>query len=172
MSKTPPLLPAELMRRTLRTAHFDGLSILVLSGLFALVSASAQDKLGTVVGLMVAGAGAIELHGAGLVRHGEFKGMKWLVLSQLYLLATILGFVRYKLGHVDLGFLRQAFSYMSTDQKQQLLQPGFTEDESLGAMYSALYYLIALLTIPYQGGMALYYLRRRRAVAAALAQGR
>ena len=47
--------------------------------------------------------------------------------------------------------------------------PGINEDEYLKSMYLMCYYLIALITIPYQGGMALYYLRRRRPIAAALA---
>lgn len=172
MTKTPPLLPAELLRRTLRTARFDGTSLLILSGLFAIASASGRDGIGMVVGLLVAGAGALELHGAGLLAGGERRGISWLVFSQLYLLATILGFVAFKLEHVDLEFWHQFWSYMSADQQQQLLQlqPGFTEDQVLTGMYVRIYYLIAFLTVLYQGGMAIYYLRRRRAAAAALAE--
>jgi len=171
MSKKPPLLPSELLRRTLRTARFDGGSVLFLSGLFALASASGQDGVGTVVGLLAAGAGAIELHGSQLVQMGDLRGMRWLVLSQLCLLVTVLGYVAWKLDHVDLSLWRMIWTHLGADQKQQqLAAAGLSEEDYLQAMYATCYHLIALLTIPYQGGMAIYYLRRRAAVTAALAE--
>ena len=87
--KAPPLLPEETLIRVLRVARLDGLSVLVISGVFALVSALAGDGLGAVVGLLVAGAGAVELHGATLLEHGEPRGIDWLTGSQGFLLATI-----------------------------------------------------------------------------------
>ena len=42
----PPLLPAETLRRVLRVAKMNGSSVLVISGLFALVSAAGHDLTG------------------------------------------------------------------------------------------------------------------------------
>jgi hypothetical protein len=172
MSKKPPLLPTEALRRTLRTARFDGGSVLFLSGLFALAAASGQDGPGTIIGLIAAGAGAVELHGSQLVQNGDLRGMRWLIASQLYLLAAILGYTAWKLQHVDLSLWRIVWEHLGADQKrQQLAAAGLSEEDYLQAMYSTCYHLVALLTIPYQGGMALYYLRRRQPVTAALSQG-
>ena len=55
----PPLLPSETFRRVLRVARFDGLSVLGVSGAFALISAASQDVSGAMIGLLVAAAGAI-----------------------------------------------------------------------------------------------------------------
>ena len=54
----PPLLPAETLVRVLRLAKFDGLSVLLIAGVFALLAATAGDFSGALVGLLAAGAGA------------------------------------------------------------------------------------------------------------------
>ena len=51
MARKPPLLPAETLRRVVRTAKFDGTGILVISGAFALASASVHDVTGAEVAL-------------------------------------------------------------------------------------------------------------------------
>jgi hypothetical protein len=169
MSKKPPLLPSEALRRTQRVARFDGTSVLVLSGLFAIASAASQDKAGTIIGLLVAGAGAIELHGFSLLQTGNVKGMKWLVFSQLCLLVMILGYAEFKLQHVDMSVLHQLWSTLNADDRQQqLLLAGATEDEYLKGLYTTCYRLVIVLTVLFQGGMTLYYLRRRRPIAVAL----
>ena len=106
MARKPPLLPAETLRRVVRTAKFDGTGILVISGAFALASASVHDVTGAEVGLLVAAAGAMELHGAGLIRNGERRGTDWLVASQLFLLAIILGYVGWRLQRMDIAPMR------------------------------------------------------------------
>src|SRR5580700_100147 len=64
----PPKLVSEILRSVLRVARFDGVSVLVLAGFFALVSAASGDVSGAAFGLLIAAAGAIELHGMGLLR--------------------------------------------------------------------------------------------------------
>src|SRR5678816_1370684 len=86
----PPLLPEETLARVLRLARFDGMGALVLGGMFALFAAAARDFPFAAIGLLAAGAGAVELHGAALLRQGDRRGMQWLVASQPYLLLVIL----------------------------------------------------------------------------------
>ena len=62
----PPLLPSETLMRVLRLAKLDGMGVLLLGGLFALMAASGGEKPFAIIGLLAAGAGAIELHGAAL----------------------------------------------------------------------------------------------------------
>jgi hypothetical protein len=165
----PPLLPAEALRRVLRLARLDGLSVLSVAGAFALASAVAHDQGGTVIGLLVAGAGAVELHGASLLRHGDAQGTRWLVSSQLLLLVLILGYVALRLSHIDIDLIRPL---LTAEQRAVIAQRGLTVDDFLRTVYVAGYALVGIATLFYQGGMAVYYLCRRAAVAAALRDGR
>jgi hypothetical protein len=163
--RRPPLLPAEALRRVLRIARFDGMSVLFVAGAFALASAVMHDEKSTGVGLLLAGAGAIELHGVSLLGQGEKRGMRWLVCSQLVLMALLLGYVAARLSHVDIGLIKPL---LTAEQQQTIEQRGLTVDEFLRAVYVMGYAVIGVATVFYQGGMAIYYLCRRAAVAAAL----
>jgi hypothetical protein len=174
--KKPPPLPSEILRRVLRVARFDGISVLGFAGACALVSASMRDVSGAVVGLIVAGAGAIELHGAGLLRQGTFKGMRWLVSSQAYLMSAIMGYVALKLQNPDLALMHKFMAHYKEvagsdvmDQlNAQLQEQGMTLDQALVGFLTLVYLALAAATLLYQGGMIIYYMRRRDAVAAAL----
>ncbi|HTZ19408.1 MAG TPA: hypothetical protein VMC06_00890 [Opitutaceae bacterium] len=175
MSSKPPLLPAEIVARMLRVARFDGGSVLVLCGALAVASAWYGDFTGALVGVLIAGAGAFELHGAGLVKAGEPRGLNWLIASQLYLLAAILSYVGWRLLSYDPVAVRHLLEPMlrASDLQAQLAEAGATEADLLAmvrTLYFACFGLVALATLFYQGGMALYYHRRRAAVAAVLYQ--
>jgi hypothetical protein len=161
----PPLLPAEALRRTLRLARMDGISVLAIAGAFALISGAARDLGGAAVGLLVAAAGAAELHGVTLIRNGFGSGVRWLIGSQLYLMIVIFAYVGYRLGHIDIGPMR---ALLKDDQRAVIQQANLTEDEFLIAVYRIAYDAVALATLLYQGGMALYYRRRRAPILAAL----
>jgi hypothetical protein len=155
----------------LRVAHFDGGSVLVLCGALAIASAGYGDFTGAVIGALIAGAGAFELHGAGLIKAGEPRGLNWLIASQLYLLAAILGYVGWRLMSYDPAIVRHLLEPMlhASDLQAQLAEAGRTEADLLTmvrTIYYACFSLVAVGTLFYQGGMALYYHRRRAAVAA------
>lgn len=167
--KAPPLLPEEILRRLLRVARFDGFGVLALPGLFALLSAGSGDRTGAFIGLLIAAAGAIELHGADLLRAGESRGLRWLVTSQFYLLAAIAAYCLWRLTHVDLTFVRRAIETGATPQiREQIAAAGLTMDQYIAMTYHLGYRLLLLLTVGYQGTMIFYYLRRRAAVRRAL----
>ncbi len=158
-----------------RVAHFDGGSVLVLCGVLAIASAWYGDFTGAVIGVLIAGAGAFELHGAGLIKAGEPRGLNWLIASQLYLLGTILSYVGWRLTSYDPAAVRHLLEPMlhASDLQAQLAEAGATEADLLATvrtLYFGGFGLVALGTLFYQGGMALYYHRRRAAVAAALYQ--
>lgn len=161
----PPLLPEETFHRVVRVANFDGTSVLAVAGLLALLAASMGDYLGAATGLLVAAAGAIELHGVGLLRAGDGRGMNWLVASQPYLLAMIGGYCAYRLGSYDPALLRAA---MNDEMRATIAQAGYAEDGFLRTVHTLTYTVLALATLAYQGGMTIYYWRRRAAVVAAL----
>ena len=163
--KAPPLLPSEVVARVQRLARFDGLSVVLVASSLALVAAILGDYTGAGVGLLVAGAGAVELHGASLLTQRQARGMSWLVRSQLLLLNAILAYCALRLARPDLTPLRRV---VSDDMKEQLELIGWSVDAFLQLVYRLTYVCVALVTTLYQGGMALYYWGRSAAVAAAL----
>jgi hypothetical protein len=166
----PPLLPVVTLTRLLRLAKLDGTGVLALSGAFALASAAMGDRLSAVIGLLIAGAGAFELHGAGLLREREARGLRWLVASQIYLMIAVLAYVVLRLFSYDPAFINYA---LTADTRSNLLEIGYTEGDIAGLVrqiYCLIYAVIGFVTVLYQGGMALYYWRRKAAVAAAFAE--
>ena len=162
----PPLLPEEVLRRVLRVGRFHGMMVLIIAGGFGLLSAAAGDRVGAVIGLMIAGAGAIELHGAALLRGGFSQGVSWLIGSQFFLMAAMLGYCAFRLTHVVLPPVPPNLTEMVETATAQL---GMTQEEYLTFAYRLGFQVVAGMTILYQGCMALYYLRRRAAVTAAVA---
>jgi hypothetical protein len=172
-NQQPPLLAHETFVRVLRVARLDGLSVMWFAGFFALVAAANGDFRGAIVGVIIAAAGAIELHGAALLRHGAARGVNWLVGSQLYLMAAVIGYCAYQLAHPILPVLPSGSESFVTFFKPMIeltaQQLQMTTEEYLLMIYRLTFRLLALLTFFYQGGMAVYYLQRRDAVTRALA---
>ena len=167
MAKAPPLLPAEIRRRVLRVARFGGTLVLAIAGALAVVSAAAGDYLGAAIGVIISGAGVFELHGASLLKAGRAHGVNWLVGSQLYLLLSVLGYCVLRLSHLEIPTVPPELVSTIEISANQL---HMTSHEYLVMVYRFTFQLVALLTLFYQGGMALYYHRRRAAVTAALGQ--
>ena len=165
MLKAPPLLSDDTVPRLVRLARADGLSVVIVAASFALLSAFMGERAGAAIGLLVAGAGAVELHGASLLSRGAPRGVDWLVRSQLLLLITILGYCAFRLTSPDLTPLR---STITAEMKEQLELIGWSIDEFLRLVYTLTYVCVAFVTFLYQGGMAFYSWRRRAAVAKAL----
>jgi hypothetical protein len=165
MPKAPPLLPEEALERVLRHARLNGMWVLVVGSTFALLGASGGELLGVLAWLLVAGTGAMALHGATLLHQGEPRGTDWLVGGQLFCLTFILALCAWQLTHADLTPLRVA---VTDDMRASLKQTGLTEDEFLLLSYRLTYGLVALGAILYPGGLALYFHRRRDAVTTAL----
>lgn len=163
----PPLLPEEALVRVHRVARIDGMGILAVAAFFACVSAIAGDFLGAIAGLLVAGCGALELHGAGLLRQGEERSVTWLVGSQFFLLVSILAYCGVRLFSFEIPPIPADLRPMV---EMSATKAGLTVDEYLKTVYRLGLWMVALLSLIYQGGMMLYYLRRRDAVYRALAE--
>jgi hypothetical protein len=165
MAKAPPLLPDETLHRVLRRARANGTGVLTVGSIFALIAASGGEVIPVMAWLLVAGTGAMALHGATLLNGGEPRGLHWLVGGQLFCMAFILSLCAWQLVHVDLSPLRDS---LTGDLRSSIRQMGLTENEFLLLSYRLTYGFIALVTLLYQGSMAWFYHRRRRAVALAL----
>jgi hypothetical protein len=175
MAKAPPVLPVETLRRVLRIAKFDGISMLALAGLFAVASAALADFKGAFIGIVIAGAGACELHGTSLLTAGEPRGVRWLVGSQLYLLIVVLAYVAWRLLSYDPEQVRRLLEPLlhTPEMQAQLEVTGATEEDvrnMLRLVYHVSYGAVGLVTLIYQGGLARYYHNRRAVIATALAE--
>lgn len=164
--RPPPFLPEETLARVIRLAKVDGTGVVLIAGGFALLSAAAGDAPGAVVGLLVAGAGALELHSVALLRQGRVRGMAGLVGSQLFLLGSILGYCAVRLAHLEPPPIPEKFGVLIDASAQQM---GMSRDDYLRWVQKLALQAVAVVSIFYQGAMALYYHRRRGAVARALA---
>jgi hypothetical protein len=161
----PPLLPEEALIRVLRLARFDGMGALVLGGLFALLAASAHEVPFAMIGVLAAGGGAIELHGAMLLRQGAIGGMRWLVASQLLLLLVVFAYCALRVWVIELPEIPESFGGLFAASAQQW---GLSITEYQHALNRITAGAVALAALGFQGGMMIYYLRRWSAVDRAL----
>ncbi len=164
--RQPPLLPEETLVRVLRLAKFDGLGAVVLGTLFALSAAGAGDGPCAVIGVLAAGAGAIESHGASLLRAGEARGMRWLIASQPFLLLVIWVYCGLRFTHFEMPPLPEGMRELAALSAQQW---DLTVEGYFRMLNTITVAVLAVVSLGYQGGMTLYYWRRRRPVAQALA---
>lgn len=163
--KAPPLLPEETYHRVLRVAYMDGLSVMAVAGLLALAAASMRDLPNAGVGMLVAAAGALELHGVSLLRAGAARGMGWVFASQPYLWFVLMSYCAVQLLTRDVEPLRQA---LNAGVPGGLAQQGISDEQLAAMFYTPMYGALAIGTTLLQGGMTLYYWRRREAVIAAV----
>jgi hypothetical protein len=141
--------------------------MLVIAGLFAVLSALGGDTVGAVAGLLVAGAGAMERHGGMLLVAGEPRGIRWTIVAELFALFAILAYCQVRMITVDISLLKAALPEAT---KAELVANGISIDDFLRYYSRVVIFIVAAATLLYQGGMAWYYVRRRRAVETALAE--
>lgn len=163
----PPLLPEETLVRVLRIARFDGIGALLLGGMFALSAAMAGEVPFAIVGLLGAGAGAIELHGTELLKQGYARGMNWLIASQPFLLLVITTYCAMRLWFIPLPPIPESLQGIFAASAAQW---NMTVAEYQQALNRITVLAILIVALGFQGWMTLYYARRRKAVAAAFAE--
>lgn len=166
--RTPPLLPEETFARVVRMANFDGTSVLLLGGMFALLTALGGERPFAIVGLLAAGAGALELHGVSLLRAGDRRGMTWIIASQPLLLVVILGYCGLRLTHFEVPDIPDTMRAMTAISAENL---GLSVEDYFRRINQLTLAVLALAALGYQGGMTIYFLRRREPVERALADG-
>jgi len=179
MPAKPPPLPEAVYQRVMRVARVEGYSILIIAGMGAFMSAGAGSVIPAIAACLVAGAGAMEIHGSQQLARGDETAVNWLVRAQLLLMAIILAYSIWQLTHFDESFVRAQlpeFRRQMADisQKWNFDNPyPYFSDEQLVSMtrliHSLTYCAVGVVTCVYQGLMARYYHKRRTAIAQALA---
>ncbi len=164
----PPPLPHEILDRVCRLARFEGRSLLLLAGFFSLLAAYQSDGIGAFVGCLAAAVGVIELNGVNRLRQASLSGLSWIIGSQIALLATLLTYCVLRITSFDPVAAAQL---INAEVRAEFAALGLREDQILPMLkksYVGLYVIVALISVVYQGGMAVYYHRRRDSVRRAL----
>jgi hypothetical protein len=164
----PPRPPEEVLRRVLKFSRLNGWSVVISAGLCTLVSLAMVEPVGIVVGLLVTLGGALEVRGYRMLKRGEADGLRWLIRSQLVVLGTIWVYALSRLLSFDEGTIREAFT---PEIRASLSELGLSFEDILPLVrqtFHLLYGGVLAVTLLYQGGLALYYRRRRPAIELAL----
>ena len=154
-------------------ATVNGSAVLVISGLLAVASLLARDYRGAFAGFVIGAAGAMELRGFSLLKRNTSKGCNLLVASQIYLLLAVLGYIAWKLTAAESADMARTVAKAFREPPlEALLEANNLSQRELSqqvmGMYRIALIIVAGLTTLHQGGMALYYHRRRDAVAKAV----
>jgi hypothetical protein len=160
----------KVYRRVLFVAAFDGWSVVGVACFGTLLTLLFGDLTGILVGLLVISAGVMELHGRRRLRRRDAGGMRWLARAQLFLLAVILVYCVSRLGSFD---AETAMGNLTPDMEAALNEAGLTRADIqplVHATFVTTYAVVAVVSLIFQGGLALYYRRRTDRVTAFLAQ--
>lgn len=168
----PPPLPEETLRRVLKVARANGWCVTIVAGLSALVSLAFGDLVGAGIGVLVSVGGVLELRGHRQLQQGDPDGMTRLVRSQLWMLGVIWAYAITRLASFDVTTVIGA---VTPDMRSALDQAGVDLNAILPLVRLTFYLLygsLIVVTLIYQGGLALYYRRRTAVVKAVLAARR
>ena len=164
-----PLTPPQLaLKRVIGISRLNGWSVVIVAGLGALLALALGDWPSTGIGLLIAVFGGLEVHGNHLLRKRDPGGLQWLVRSQMLVLALILAYCASRLGSFDAD---TALANLTPDMEAMLKEAGLTRADIVPLvhrMYLAIYISVALASLVYQGGLALYYRSKARLVTGAL----
>jgi hypothetical protein len=164
-----PTPQEKILQRVLFISAADGWSVVVLAALGCLVSLALGDLSGILIGLLVFAAGMLELRGRRRLRRRDPAGMKQLVRAQLFLLTVILVYCVSRLGSFD---AETAMANLTPEMQAALNEAGVARADLLPLVRLAFYVIYATVTVVsiiFQGGLALYYRSRTAAVTQALA---
>jgi hypothetical protein len=179
---TPDPTPADkALKWVLRLSWLDGWSMLVIAVLSLLLTLLLFNPLGIFISLLILSAGVIELRGRRALKRRRADGMKLLVRSQLLVLTVILVYCARCLGSYDAGYVRDELipemrqtllAMLGISLDDLMVQAGLTVNElvpRVHQMFLALYGGVVVLSLLFQGGLALFYRRKTALVTEALA---
>jgi hypothetical protein len=169
MTVPQPTPPQKALQRVRAISRVNGWSVVIVAGLGVLLALGLGDWLSIGLGLLVGGLGWMEVYGGRLLRKRDPDGMKWLVRSQMLLLGLILAYCASRLGSFD---AESMMSNLTPDMEAALKEAGIVRADIVPLvhqMFLALYISVALASVLYQGGLALYYRSKTGLVTAALA---
>jgi len=150
----PPAVAAPAVRK-LRMAKGDSLGLIIMGGLSVAIGASTFDWSTGVIGAFIGAFGVMELMGYRRFLARQPRAREYLVGSQLGVLFLILGYCVWKLyGPVSPG------SNSTLDAMKELGADASEFGEMAAGIEHMVYFSVAVVSVLYQGGLALYYWRQ------------
>lgn len=168
MTTLEPTPQTKALKRVLTVSRLNGWSVAVVAGLGTLLALAFGDLLGAFIGLLAVASGWMEIRGNGKLQRRDSEGMRWLVRSQLFLLAVILAYCASRLGSYDQETM---LANLTPDMEALLQEAGIGRADLVPLVRMAffgLYGAVAVTCLIYQGGLALYYRRKTQLVTEAL----
>ncbi|MSU47043.1 MAG: hypothetical protein EXS42_07970 [Lacunisphaera sp.] len=179
MTNSAPTPQEKALKRVLTISGLDGWSVTVIAVLSLLLTLVFGELLGLGISLLVLAAGVMELRGRSALKRRDPDGMKLLVRAQLFLLGVILAYCASRPGSFDALYLKEQ---LIPEMRQNLLLFGINFDDVLREvdltadeivplvrmMFLVIYGTVALVSLIYQGGLALYYRSKARFVIEAM----
>ena len=168
MTAPSPTPPQKALKRVTGLSRVNGWSVVLVAGLGGLIALAMGDWLSLGLGALVGAFGWLEVKGSRMLRRRDPEGMKWLIRSQMLLLALILAYCASRLGSFD---AESAMANLTPDMEAMLKEAGLNRADIVPLvhqMFLTIYLSVALASILYQGGLALYYRSKTALVTAAL----
>lgn len=169
----PPELPDRTLRRIVSLSRTNAWSIVGFGGLGGVIAAVRQDLAGFAWVLLVIVAGTWELLGARRLRAGDIHGLRHMICAEVFLLAVIWAYAWLRVNHFDAdAFWAELPAFSQHQLNTQLLgaglDPVLDRPPVLQMMNLLVCTVLALVTLVYQGGLALYYSLKRTVLRQAL----
>jgi hypothetical protein len=146
------------IRKTAAVANFSGITTVTLAVATAAFTAFSPDALGIFATLVLGAVGIVEILGRKKLLNGDENATKVLALNQLGFLAAIVIYCIVQMGRFSLSSL--------TAQLPPEIGPLDPSTQRLvRQLWYGFYILLIVLSLAFQGGLALYYHRCRKHVA-------
>jgi hypothetical protein len=156
---------ARPIRRAFSVARFDGWTIALFGGLTALLGLPVVSNV--LIGLALLAIGSIELRAADRLRRLDARALRVLAINQLVLAVLLITYSVWRLLAIQRGGAAEALGASGDPELSRMLG---SVDDITKSIARAVYVTLIAVAVFAQGGLALYYLRRRKILAAYLSQ--
>jgi hypothetical protein len=161
----------------LAVSRIDGWSVVIVAALSAVVSLVQGSWFPTGIALLVLMAGGAELRGRGQLVRGRVSGLAWMIGAQWGLLLVIWIYAWWRWRTFDPAALwAELPGFARTKIDHDLLAAGLDPESErpllLGMVNTLTCLALVLVSLLFQGGLALYYGTQRQAASEALITGR
>lgn len=165
--------PVRKLNRVIVIARADSTAVIFCSGASLVLSAMQANWVFALFSVLAIVAGVMERHGARLLDDGNATGLPWLPGAQGVLFTVVIGYVAWRWKHFDPG---QYWAEIPAAAQEKILEqmraagldPDVERDPLLRVMNGLMCFTLGVVTLLYQGGLALWYRLQQRYVTAAL----
>jgi hypothetical protein len=165
VAKSLPPLDADFRRRrrVLTLAKADAISLVTIGPIGFVAAVWLNDHPGILLTATIAAAGVVELMGHSQLVDGQVRGLKKLTTSQLLVCAGFLAYCLHGIFFTEAAKLLSLLPSASRDALDQLWPDPDDQAALLQVVLRAVYAIVALVAVLYQGSLARFYARSHAA---------